>query len=277
MSGKLVKLGDDLELFVEQTGVGDITVLFIPGWTMSTAVFEHQLAHFASSTHFRFVCYDPRAHGQSSKTPDGHTYEQHGRDLARLIETLDLQNIVLGGWSFGTLAALSYIHQFGADRLQGLAMIDGPPKAIGKDERTEWFTYHSDDADGSLEFFTMGRLRDKDDANERFARWMLEDESPENIAWIKAITNRMPDAAASLLNATSVYCDYESDLKNLNSVLPLLYVLRESRRDAVTAWASRYTPAAMTVGFGEHLMFWERPREFNAALDQFLTTIKSLK
>src|SRR5262245_61786554 len=60
------KLSDDLTLHYEQTGQGPQTILFIPGWTMSTKVFEHQFKHFETSTRVRAIAYDPRGQGLSS-------------------------------------------------------------------------------------------------------------------------------------------------------------------------------------------------------------------
>jgi non-heme chloroperoxidase len=62
--------------------------VFIPGWTGATKVFERQFKHFEGSSRFRAIAYDPRGQGLSSKTLDGHTYQQHGRDLAAFIEKL---------------------------------------------------------------------------------------------------------------------------------------------------------------------------------------------
>ena len=68
----------------------------------------------------------------SSKTEGGHDYRQHGRDLHAFIEALQLEDIILGGWSFGCLATLAYIHQYGADRLGGFVMLDGTTACNGR-------------------------------------------------------------------------------------------------------------------------------------------------
>ena len=81
--------------------------------------FEHQLAHLAGTARFKAITYDPRGQGLSSKTVEGHYYEQHGRDLRDLIETLGSQRIVLVGWSNGGFDALAYLDQFGSVRLAG--------------------------------------------------------------------------------------------------------------------------------------------------------------
>lgn len=269
-----VKVSDDLTIHYEEAGSGDTVILFAPGWTMSTEVFAKQLERFKDSTDYRFITYDPRGQGLSSKTEGGHYYLQHGRDLNAFIQALGLQNIVLGGWSYGTNEVLAYVNQFGADALKGFVIIDGSPKATGQDNATEWVWYRHDDADGFEQFFTMGPLVDRQGTNVEFAKWMLEDQSEANIDWVLGITNQTSDSVAALLNAAATFDDFTADLKAMEGKIPLLYVVREEWDQVVSAWAQEHTPSATVVAMGKHLMFWERPAEFNAALDRFLKTLK---
>ncbi len=275
MTGKLLKIDDELTIHYEESGRGERPILFLPGWTMSTKVFTRQLAYFEESYEYRFITFDPRAHGLSSKTQDGHHYEQHGRDIYAFIEKLKLENIVIAGWSFGTLAVLAYVHQYGAKRLSGLIMLDGPPRAIGEDNKKEWVTYRYDDADAMQSFYTMGRLENREFTNREFARWMLENKSLEDIQWVLDITNQTPDTAAALLNATANFLDFREDLIALNGKIPLLYVVRNEIGELVSNWASQYTPSAQVRALGDHLMFWERSDEFNRILTEFLKCCNS--
>ena len=273
MTGKFLSIDDDLTLHYEKSGQGPVTILLIPGWTMSTAVFSRQLAFFAESTQYCCITYDPRSHGKSSKTEGGHFYEQHGQDLNQLIEKLELERIVLAGWSFGALEMLAYIDQFGTGRVSGIIMLDGPPRTVGDDNETDWVSYRRDDADGRQEFFTMGRLRDRDATNRSFAEWMLEDRSKDNIKWVLDITDATPDSAAALLNSTANFLDYRHVLINLNGNTPLLYVVSEELGPVVSKWAAENTSCARVEAFGAHLMFWERADEFNEVLLSFLTGV----
>jgi len=265
----LVQLDDELTVHYQQAGRGDSTVLLLPGWTMSTRVFERQFEYFDDSGQFRFISFDPRAHGLSSKTSTGHYYEQHGRDLHAFINALDLDNIILGGWSFGCLATLAYINQFGAGRLSGFIMLDGPPRATAADNKSDWATYRYDDADGGQQFFTLGRLRDPAATSREFAAWMLEDKSEANIQWVLEITRQTPDNVAALLNASSIFLDYRDDLRALESKIPLCYLMRAGQQEIVVRWARENTPSAKVAAFGEHLMFWERADQFNPVLAEF--------
>ncbi|MEM7562696.1 MAG: alpha/beta hydrolase [Pseudomonadota bacterium] len=269
MTQHSVKINDELTLAYEMAGEGAQDILMLPGWTMSTRVFEHQLAFFENSDRFRFITFDPRAHGRSSKTENGHFYAQHGRDLNAFVEALGLKNFILGGWSFGTLAVLSYVNQFGSDRLDGLLMLDGPPRASGVDNQNEWVTYRYDDADGSNQFFTYSRLENVEHCLREFGAWMLEAVTEERLEWISRISLETPATAAALLNASAAGLDYDRDLQQLEGKIPLCYVMCESRRRVAENWKAEYTPSARVEGFGEHLMFWERPDQFNRVLQSF--------
>lgn len=264
-----IQLDDELTIHYQQAGQGDTTILLLPGWTMSTRVFERQFEFFAACDQFRFLSFDPRAHGLSSKTATGHYYEQHGRDLHAFIEALKLDKIILGGWSFGCLAMLAYLHQFGAERLSGLIMLDGPARTTAPDNQTEWASYSYADADGSQALFTLGRLKDPQATNRQFAAWMLEDKSRANIEWIEQITCQTPDNVAALLSASAVFLDYREDLKALEGQFPLWYLMRADRERVALDWARENTPSAQVTAFGEHLMFWEQADEFNRQLSAF--------
>ncbi|MDI5929694.1 alpha/beta hydrolase [Rhizobium leguminosarum] len=102
-----VEVSDDLTIHYELAGSGPTTILLVPGWTMSSEVFEKQLDHFKQSQEYRVIPIDPRGQGQSTKTAEGNFYEQHGRDLAAVVSKLDLRDIVLVGWSSGGQDVLS--------------------------------------------------------------------------------------------------------------------------------------------------------------------------
>ena len=265
-----VAISTDLTIHYEQSGDGDTTIIFIPGWTMSTDVFVHQLAHFEGSTKFRAISYDPRGQGRSSKPFEGHTYQQHGRDLAAFMERLEIENVILAGWSYGVQEQLAYVNQFGADNLKGMVVIDSGPNVSGA-TYDEWVWYLDDDSNGYSRWFTEGIVEDRQNVILEFAKWMLEDPSPESVAWVSDIANMTPGTVASSLNATGFYLDYSEELVGLEGKIPLLYVTREEWKPQAEKWITANTPSAQSEYLGKHLMFWERPDEFNAILDGYLS------
>ncbi len=268
------RLSADVSLYYEQAGNGPQTIVFIPGWTASSKMFERQLKHFAGSSRFRAISYDPRGQGLSTKTWEGHTYQQHGRDLAAFMEKLGLTNVVLVGWSYGVFEMLAYVNQSGITNLKAVVVIDGAPRGLGKDNTKEWVWASYEDKDKFRETSTLLTLQDRPRMNLEFGKWMLEAATPENLRWVDNIASQTPNAIAALLNETGMYCNYEPDLKALHGKLPLLLVVREDWRQVVSDWAKANAPTAEVVVLGKHLMFWERSQEFNATLDRFLDGLK---
>lgn len=268
-----VKIDENLTIYYEQAGKGDTTIIFIPGWMMSTEVFEHQLAHFKNSTQYRVLTFDPRGQGKSSKPVEGHTYQQHARDLAQLIEKLGLEHVILAGWSYGVTEQLSYLNQFGTDKLKAMIMIDSGPDITGA-TRDEWVWYLNDDSDGYARMFTEGIIEDRDNVIAEFSQWMLENPTPEKVAWITNIANQTSSSVASITNATGFYLDYSEELIALEGKMPLLYVVRDEIKEVADKWIKANTPSATAVYMGNHMMFWERPKEFNKVIDKFLLSIE---
>ena len=123
MTNGRVRVAVELSLHFETSVRRAPAVLLVPGWTMTTAVFARQGEHFSCSPDDRFVTNDPRARGESPKTAGGHHDARNGRDPEALIDALDLECIVLGGWNCGPPEALASVsqcaNQCGADRLVG--------------------------------------------------------------------------------------------------------------------------------------------------------------
>ncbi len=267
-----IKLSPELTIHYETAGQGDRTIVFIPGWMMSTDVFEHQLAHFESSTDFTALAYDPRGQGRSSKTIEGHSYQQHGRDLAALLEALELDHVILAGWSYGVTEQLAYLDQFGDQKIAAMVMIDSGPDVAGA-SYDEWVWYLNDDSNGYARWFTEGIIEDRQNVITEFGKWMLEDPNEESMDFVADVANQTPSSVAALLNATGFYLDYSEDLAALEGKMPLLYVVREEWQPQASAWIAENTPSARAEYLGKHMMFWERPQEFNAILDSFLNSL----
>jgi len=269
-AGKFIDLPDGLRVHYQESGSGEVPVLFVPGWTMTTEVFHRQLAFFHDSADYRFITLDPRSHGLSSKSNVGNHYEQHGRDLHEFIESLALADLVLCGWSFGTLATLAYVNQFGSDRLSGFIMLDGPPRATGEDAENDWVTYTHNDQSGEQAFYTMGKLRDPEATNIKFAEWMLKNRHQQAVEWIVQMSEQTPLETAALLNAAANFLDYRQDLIVLSRSVPIWCMVRESQGAMVRNWCERHLDAPRVSAFGEHMMFWEDADRFNVELLNFL-------
>jgi len=256
---EFVRINDDFTIHFEESGSGNIPVVFIPGWTMSTKVFARRLTYFSGSLRYRAIAYDPRGQGLTTKAVEGHSYQQHGRDLGAFIAALGLQRVVLVGWSYGVPEALAYLDQFGTDNLRALVVLDGTPKPQGNDPTTEWVV----DSAESGRWGTITPMEDRAGFIRAFAEWLLEDTGPENVAWIADLGcgDRSPERNGAL-------CQLRAALHRRNET-----AARAGRRGQVADWLQANAPTVPLVVMGKHMMFWERARAFNPELEEFLDTL----
>ncbi|MEL6327206.1 MAG: alpha/beta hydrolase [Cyanobacteria bacterium J06626_23] len=116
--------------FYQMAGMGR-PIVFVHGMGMSSQFFQKQLND--SAMPYQRIAYDLRGHGQTEVTADGYTVPQFARDLHGLLQTLNLQNAVLVGWSTGTLVVLDYLSQFGNDRIAGVSLAVEPASELRQD------------------------------------------------------------------------------------------------------------------------------------------------
>ena len=84
---------DGVEIYFKDWGKGPV-VVFSHGWPLDADSWESQMYHLAANG-FRCIAHDRRGHGRSSQPWDGNDMDHYADDLAQLIETLDLKNIIL--------------------------------------------------------------------------------------------------------------------------------------------------------------------------------------
>ena len=80
-------------------GQGDITIVFVHGWSCSREYWKEQVAHFAKK--HKVVTIDLAGHGQSDLSRKDYTIEAFGKDVATVAEKLNLNRIILVGHSMG--------------------------------------------------------------------------------------------------------------------------------------------------------------------------------
>jgi len=257
---------DQAKLYYQDIGTGD-PIIFIPGWTMTTEMFEHQIAHY--SQNYRVITFDPRGQGRSSKTTEGNNYVQHARDLKQLIDKLHVINPVLISWSWGIVEHLAYINLFGHENIKASVFIDGSPKSLIESPE-EW-------GDGTLHedlFWPRTAMYDREQLNIIFTDWMLEDNTSQTVKnWVIEQSLKTPNYIASLLAYDAVFTDYTPDIIALDQTHPILYVLREEWSESAKNWIANNTPNADVFVLGKHMMFWQHPQQFNQRLDEFLEKV----
>ena len=120
-----IKVGQEnstpVELYYEDHGSGSPVVL-IHGWPLSGASWEKQTAALLAAGH-RVITYDRRGFGRSSQPTVGYHYDTFAADLDVVLNTLNLTDVSLVGFSMGTGEVTRYIGKYGTKRVRKAVLI----------------------------------------------------------------------------------------------------------------------------------------------------------
>jgi pimeloyl-ACP methyl ester carboxylesterase len=110
-----------IEIYYEDHGSGSPVVL-IHGWPLSGASWEKQTAALLAAGH-RVITYDRRGFGASSQPTVGYNYDTFAADLDTLLNSLNLTDVSLVGFSMGTGEVTRYIGKYGTTRVRKAVLI----------------------------------------------------------------------------------------------------------------------------------------------------------
>jgi non-heme chloroperoxidase len=125
-----------IELYYEDQGAGQPVVL-IHGYPLDGHSWERQTRDLLAAG-YRVITYDRRGFGRSSKVATGYDYDTFAADLNTLLETLDLRDVVLVGFSMGTGELARYVSRYGHERVAKLAFLASlEPFLVARDDNPE--------------------------------------------------------------------------------------------------------------------------------------------
>jgi peroxiredoxin len=105
----------EIELYYEDHGSGQAVVL-IHGYPLDGSSWEKQTAALLDAG-YRVITYDRRGFGKSSKPTAGYDYDTFASDLKILLDTLELNDAVLVGFSMGSGEVGRYLSTYGSARV----------------------------------------------------------------------------------------------------------------------------------------------------------------
>lgn len=117
-----ITTSDGAHIYFEDRGEG-VPIIMVPGFLCTAKFFEKNAE--VLSQKFRVITMDPRGQGYSSKICGGNTLKRNAMDIKELIDHLQLDRVVLLGWSLASSVAVTYAADFDQYHLSGLALVDG--------------------------------------------------------------------------------------------------------------------------------------------------------
>ncbi|WP_429932697.1 alpha/beta fold hydrolase [Agrobacterium vitis] len=126
-----IEAKDGTKLHVKDMGKGRPVVL-IHGWPLTGDMFEYQTLALLEAG-FRVITYDRRGFGQSGHPADGYNYDTFADDLASVIDSLDVQNVSLVGFSMGGGEIARYLSRHGASKVSKAVLVASVAPYLLKD------------------------------------------------------------------------------------------------------------------------------------------------
>jgi non-heme chloroperoxidase len=121
---------DGAQIYLKDWGSGQ-PIFFSHGWPLTADDWDAQMV-FLGQHGYRVIAHDRRSHGRSSQTWHGNDMDTYADDLATLIDTLDLHDVVLVGHSTGGGEITRYMGRHGTARVAKAVLIGAVPPLMLK-------------------------------------------------------------------------------------------------------------------------------------------------
>ncbi|MGV9888793.1 alpha/beta fold hydrolase [Streptomyces sp. NPDC003395] len=241
-----------------------LPLVLIHGHPFDRTMWAPQLAAFAPSR--RVIAPDLRGYGASPVVPGSTPLDVFARDVEELLDELKVERCVLGGLSMGGQIAMACYDRFG-DRVRGLVLAGTFPAA----ETPEGKVGRNAMADRLLREGLRGYA---DEVLEKMVAPYADDAVKAHVH--RMMTATSPEGAAAALRGRAERPDYRDLLTRVR--VPALVVVGEDDTytpvaDAEAMHAALPDSTLTVIARAAHLPNLERPAEFNAALEAFLTRV----
>ena len=113
---------NNIKINVEDLGEGK-PVVFLHGWPVNHNMFEYQFTELLDRNNYRCIGIDLRGFGESDKPKDGYNYNTMSDDVKAVLDTLDIKDATLIGFSMGGAIAIRYITRHKAAHVNKLILL----------------------------------------------------------------------------------------------------------------------------------------------------------
>jgi non-heme chloroperoxidase len=254
---------DGVRLRLADRGAGPTTFVLVHGWKQSHRLWDRTVAIL--SRRHRVVAYDHRGMGESDKPSSRYDFDELAGDLALVLERLDLDDVVLVGWSMGCSVALRHMER-GGDRVGSLVLLNGPLRLTQAPDFAHAMT--ADQLQAHLD-----HLAAHWPAGEReFQRESLLDPVPALVDWLWSVAVQTPlDIALTVVGHQA-----ELDMRDAVAGLRVPVLAAYGRHDpyyptSLAEWIARSAPEGSSVIFEQsaHCPPIEEPQRFCEVLERF--------
>ena len=263
---QIVASEDGTLITYEVYGAGELTLVFVHGWSCDVRYWRNQISPFSQK--YKVILVDLAGHGHSGMNRVTYTMKAFGKDIQAVIEATGSENVILIGHSMGG-AVIAETARLIPQRIKGLIGVD---------------TYNSIEYPLSREEYDMmiSPLRkDFQSGTRQFVQQMFSSSSDSLLReWILAdMSSAPPSVALSAMeelmsqyitkHAAQLFDEIRIPVMTVNGDLwPIDY---EANRRHMFSFE------AIVIKGADHFLMMNRSEEFNIALMQAIKAIVKKK
>ncbi|HSK15508.1 MAG TPA: alpha/beta hydrolase [Gaiellaceae bacterium] len=258
-----VETADGVRLRLCDRGRGARAFVLVHGWKQSHRLFDPAIARL--SERHRVVAFDLRGMGESDKPGSRYDFDELAGDLGFVLESLDLEDATLVGWSMGCTVTLTYMRLSGA-RVGRLVLVNGPLRLT----RAPGFPFGLEPE--RLDGYVDALARDWPRNERAFAAESLLEPDDERIDWlVRTALQTQLDVALRLVREQA-----RLDLRAVVESLDVPVLAAYSRHEPwwppeLADWIAEHAPRGERAIFerSAHCPSFEEPESFCAVLEDF--------
>ena len=206
---------EPVNIYYEDLGKGK-PIVFIHGWPLSGSMWEYQVVPLTAKG-FRCITYDRRGFGNSDRPYSGYDYDTMASDLKALLDELNLEDVMLVGFSMGGGEIAKYFTRYGNAHISKVILVSCV---------TPYMLKTSDNPDGVpqeiFEQITDGIKEDRpgfmQDFNKTFYEVSLMNHPVSDAFLQNALTKVMDSSPIATLECAKAFAftDFRNDMANIN-------------------------------------------------------------
>ena len=247
-------------------------IVFLHGWSLGKDAFSIQRR--VLSDRYRIVVPDMRGHGSSTHFAEGDGIDTLAGDLEQLLVHLDLDDVILVGWSMGALVAWEFARGPQGGRVKGIVTIDMVPRVLNGDGWQHGLRSGTHLYDVDID---LTKMRDDWHAFTRayvpkvFAEGKTEQRRELIDKMVELVSDNDVDSMIGLWTSL-VHADFVDTVQTLHVPTLITYgKLSQIYTEEAAAWMDRHIQNSRGIGFAEsgHAPHLEEPQRFNESLAGF--------
>ncbi|MGE5860701.1 MAG: alpha/beta fold hydrolase [Ignavibacteria bacterium] len=263
-----IEVEPNVSLHITDAGEGRPIVL-IHGWPLSDEMYEYQYNDLINKN-FRVTGITLRGFGKSDKPYGAYDYDVHAADIKNVLETLEIDDAVLVGFSMGGAIAIRFVSNYDGPHVSRLALV-AAAAPIWTQRKDFPYNLPKSAADELIELNSKDRPKLLADFSKIFSA--TETSLSEGIrSWLNGICL----SASSYATAQCLIALRDTDLRSDLVKIGIPTVIMHGKKDKICSFD---LAEQMNAGIAHsqiipfensgHSLFLEETKKFNSELIKF--------